>query len=129
MPPLVPSHLPHSLRPSFFTNIRYIAPTRTLTHTRTLNPHPQVRLIVKEEVSTRKRMLLVQAVSQFRQRRVNEAVTSLQNLLSCVALMPEDAAMPWKERGELQEVYGLYCAKVGGCRTIAAVFVVVNAVR
>ncbi|EFJ41589.1 hypothetical protein VOLCADRAFT_98450 [Volvox carteri f. nagariensis] len=74
-------------------------------------PANKVRLIVKEEVSTRKRMLLVQAVSQFRQRRVNEAVTSLQNLLSCVALMPEEGAIPWKERGELQEVYGLYCAK------------------
>ncbi|GIL58607.1 hypothetical protein Vafri_13622 [Volvox africanus] len=74
-------------------------------------PANKVRLIVKEEVSTRKRMLLVQAVSQFRQRRVNEAVTSLQNLLSCVALMPDEAAIPWKERGELQEVYGLYCAK------------------
>lgn len=74
-------------------------------------PPNKVRLIVKEEVSTRKRMLLVQAVSQFRQRRVNEAVTSLQNLLSCVALMPEDTAMAWKEKGELQEVYGLYCAK------------------
>ncbi|GLC39997.1 hypothetical protein PLESTB_000120100 [Pleodorina starrii] len=74
-------------------------------------PANKVRLIVKEEVATRKRMLLVQAVSQFRQRRVHEAVTSLQNLLSCVALQPEEGPIPWKERGELQEVYGLYCAK------------------
>jgi hypothetical protein len=27
--------------------------------------------------------------------------------------MPEDAPIPWKERGELQEVYGLFCNKVG----------------
>ncbi|PNW77802.1 hypothetical protein CHLRE_10g452450v5 [Chlamydomonas reinhardtii] len=74
-------------------------------------PENKIRIIVKEEVSTRKRMLLVQAVSQFRQRRVNEAVVSLQNLLSCLALMPEDKPMPWKERSELQEVFGLYCAK------------------
>ncbi|KXZ55238.1 hypothetical protein GPECTOR_3g379 [Gonium pectorale] len=74
-------------------------------------PANKVRMIVKEEVSTRKRMLLVQAVSQFRQRRPNEAVTSLNNLLSCVTLMPEDAPMSWKEKTELQEVYGLFCAK------------------
>jgi hypothetical protein len=81
----------------------------------TLMPLPlQVKMIVKEEVGTRKRMLLVQAVSQFRQRRLNEAITSLQNLLSCVTLMPEDGPIPWKERGELQEVFGLFCAKVCG---------------
>lgn len=37
--------------------------------------------IVKEIVSSRKRMLLVQAVSQYRQKRPAETVVSLQNLL------------------------------------------------
>ncbi|KAG2482678.1 hypothetical protein HYH03_018413 [Edaphochlamys debaryana] len=74
-------------------------------------PANKVRLIIKEEVNTRRRTLLVQAVSQYRQRRVNEAATSLQNLLSCVAMYPEEGPMPWKEMGELYEVYGLFCNK------------------
>ncbi|GFR49409.1 hypothetical protein Agub_g11462 [Astrephomene gubernaculifera] len=74
-------------------------------------PANKVRLIVKEEVGSRKRMLLVQAVSQWRQRRLREAVTSLNNLLSCVALQPEEHPIAWKEAGELQEVYGLFCVK------------------
>lgn len=48
-----------------------------------------------------------------RQRRVNEAVISCQNLLSCVALIPEDGPMPWKEKAELADVYATFCNKVG----------------
>jgi len=54
-------------------------------------PEAKVRKMVKEELGTRRRMLLVQAVSLFRQRRALEAVTSLNNLISCVAIMPLEA--------------------------------------
>lgn len=74
-------------------------------------PASKVKQIVKEEVGSRKRTLLVQAVSQYRQRRVHETVISLNNLISCVRLMPEEKAMPWKERSELLDVFGVFCAK------------------
>jgi hypothetical protein len=41
-----------------------------------------VDALVKELVGSRKRMLLVQAVSQHRQKRNSDAVTSLSNLIS-----------------------------------------------
>lgn len=64
----------------------------------------QVKQIVKELVATRKRMLLVQAVSQLRQRRPQDVASSLNNLLSCNRALPEKTAMAWTEHAELKEV-------------------------
>ena len=65
--------------------------------------------IVKELVASRKRMLLVQAVSQYRQKRPAETVASLQNLLSCTRVLPEKTAMQWSERAELKDVFEAFC--------------------
>lgn len=64
-------------------------------------------------------MLLVQAVSQNRQRRPGDAVTSMLNLLSAYRASPEEGGdgslgvVQWGERAELQELYSLFCGKVG----------------
>lgn len=67
-----------------------------------------------------RRMLLVQAVSQHRQRRPGDAVVSLLNLVSTYRAQPEAAAeggsvgvVQWGEREELKDLYGIYCRKVG----------------
>eukprot|EP00877_Chromochloris_zofingiensis_P006644 jgi/Chrzof1/2232/Cz11g07180.t1_TIC110[v5.2] len=78
----------------------------------------RVRMLLKELVGSRKRMLLVQAVSQNRQRRPNDAVTSLNNLISAYRASPENAetagvgVVSWGEREELKDLYSLYCSKV-----------------
>ena len=68
--------------------------------------------IVKEIIGSRKRMLLVQAVSQYRQKRPAEAVVSLQNLLSCTRALPEKEAMQWSEKAELRDIFQAYCNQV-----------------
>ena len=57
----------------------------------------KVKPIIKEIVASRRRMLLVQAVSQYRQKRPAETVVSLQNLLSCSRALPEKDAIQWSE--------------------------------
>jgi hypothetical protein len=62
-------------------------------------------------------MLLVQAVSQNRQKRGTDAITSLNNLISAYRALPEKGgvgAVQWGEHEELKELFGLYCSKV--CR-------------
>lgn len=70
----------------------------------------KIKQIVKELVASRKRTLLVQAVSQYRQRRPAETVMSLQNLISCTRALPEEQPMPWNERAELRDVFQAYCS-------------------
>ncbi|KAF8060559.1 SULTR2 [Scenedesmus sp. PABB004] len=80
----------------------------------------RVRMLIKELVGARKRMLLVQAVSQHRQRRPGDAVTSLLNLVSAYRAAPEESApgagsvgvVQWGEREELKDLYGIFAAKV-----------------
>ncbi len=74
----------------------------------------KTRPIIKELVGSRKRMLLVQAVSQYRQKRPAETVISLQNLLSCTKVLPEEKPMQWSERAELKDVFQAYCSEVRG---------------
>lgn len=64
-------------------------------------------------------MLLVQAVSQHRQRRPGDAATSMLNLISAYRAQPEEhdegsavGVVQWGEREELKELYGLFCSKV-----------------
>ena len=74
----------------------------------------KVAMVVKELVASRKRMLLVQAVSQLRQKRPAESVVSLQNLLSCNRALPEKEAMQWSERAELKDIFQLFCSDETG---------------
>ncbi|GBF94257.1 110 kDa translocon of chloroplast envelope inner membrane [Raphidocelis subcapitata] len=74
----------------------------------------RVDALVKELVGSRKRMLLVQAVSQHRQKRMGDAVTSLSNLISAYRAIPEKGgvgAVQWGEREELKDLFATYCAK------------------
>jgi hypothetical protein len=76
----------------------------------------RVDALVRELVGSRKRMLLVQAVSQHRQKRPGDAAVSLNNLLSAYRAKPESGgnagAVQWGEREELRDLYGAYCAQV-----------------
>jgi hypothetical protein len=70
---------------------------------------------LKEIVGSRRRMLLVQAISQLRQKRPQDALTSTHNLVSCWKAMPDSGPMPWTERAELQDVYVAYATRVSRC--------------
>ncbi|KAF6255592.1 hypothetical protein COO60DRAFT_1641425 [Scenedesmus sp. NREL 46B-D3] len=80
----------------------------------------RVRMLLKELVGARKRMLLVQAVSQHRQRRPKDSVVSLANLISAYRAQPEQAGgeggsvgvVQWGEREELKDLYAIFCDKV-----------------
>lgn len=72
----------------------------------------KIKPIIKELVGSRKRLLLVSAISQYRQQRPAELTSSLLNLLSCNRALPEAAPMSWGERGELKDVYATFCARV-----------------
>lgn len=72
----------------------------------------KVKQIVKELVATRRRLLMVQAVSQLRQKRLFDTTSSLNNLVSCSKAMPDDKPMQWNEQRELRSLYSLYCSKV-----------------
>uniref|UniRef100_A0A383VE54 Uncharacterized protein n=1 Tax=Tetradesmus obliquus TaxID=3088 RepID=A0A383VE54_TETOB len=79
----------------------------------------RVRMLLKELVGARKRMLLVQAVSQHRQRRPNDSVVSLSNLISAYRAVPEEAkeggsvgVVQWGEREELKDLYAIFCDSV-----------------
>jgi hypothetical protein len=70
-----------------------------------------------------RRMLLVQAVSQHRQRRPGDSVTSLLNLISAYRAQPEESTaggsvgvVQWGEREELKELYGLFTGRVSNER-------------
>lgn len=70
----------------------------------------RVNSTIKELTGSRKRMLLVQAVSQFRQKRAGEAVTSLANLVSCFRVAPE-GEVTWNEREELKDLFGAFAVQ------------------
>ncbi|KAI8475724.1 MAG: hypothetical protein J3K34DRAFT_517150 [Monoraphidium minutum] len=75
----------------------------------------RVTALLRELVGSRKRMLLVQAVSQHRQKRASEMAVSLNNLISAYRAMPEKdgkSVVQWGEREELKEIFGGYCARV-----------------
>lgn len=74
-------------------------------------PQRKVDMIVKELVASRKRMLLVQAVSQYRQKRTGEVLTTLNNLISATKALPEAGPMAWTEKEEVKELFTLYCSK------------------
>ena len=77
----------------------------------------KLNALLRELVGSRKRMLLVQAVSQHRQKRGGELAASLNNLISAYRAQPEKGgnnagAATWSDRDELKEIYGAYCARV-----------------
>eukprot|EP00798_Chlamydomonas_sp_ICE-L_P030469 gene30469-35480_t len=71
----------------------------------------KIERVIKEMVGSRRRTLLVQAVSQVRQKRPVDAMVSLNNLISCNKVMPENGPMPWNEQQEINDVFQAYCGK------------------
>lgn len=69
--------------------------------------------VAKELATERRRTTLVQAVSFLRQKKVSDAIKSLNNLKACSAALPDSAPEAWGEKDEVADLYGLYCSKEG----------------
>jgi len=67
--------------------------------------------VVKELAKERKRLTLVQAVSSLRQKKMADAVKSLNNLKACAAALPDSPTEAWGEKEEVADLYSLYCSK------------------
>ena len=53
-----------------------------------------------------------QAISLLRQKKLDDAVKSLNNLLACDKALPADRPVSWDERAELQDLFSTYCSRV-----------------
>jgi len=71
----------------------------------------KVQTIVSEVAGTRKRTTLVQAISYLRQKRLDEAVQNVNNLVACNRANPVEKAMEWAQREELLDMYSVYLVK------------------
>lgn len=71
----------------------------------------RVDSIVKELAESRKRMLLVQAVSQLRQRRRAEAQLSMANLVSCLKARPQATPLAWNDNDELVTLFTAFASQ------------------
>jgi hypothetical protein len=74
-------------------------------------PEKKVKQTIQEQAKDKKRTTLVQAVSFLRQRKLDDTVKSLNNLLACSKALPSDQPAQWSEREELQDLYSVYVAK------------------
>eukprot|EP00798_Chlamydomonas_sp_ICE-L_P014703 gene14703-20743_t len=72
----------------------------------------KVAMVLKELVGSRRRVLLVQAISQLRQKQRAAVVVSLNNLISCNRALPETETVPWTEPQELKDLFQAYCLQV-----------------
>jgi hypothetical protein len=71
----------------------------------------KAKRIAADMARDRRRPTLVQAVSFLRQKKVADAVKSLNNLAACAAAMPESSPEKWDEQEEVQDLYALYASK------------------
>lgn len=58
----------------------------------------------------------MQAISLLRQKKLDDCVKSLNNLLACDKALPADRAVSWDERSELQDLYSCFVSRVRCCR-------------
>jgi hypothetical protein len=84
-------------------------------------PEKRVRAAVEGQARDRRRTVLVQAVSQLRQRKLDDAVKSLNNLLAANKALPSDAPARWQDREELQDLYSVYVGRERDAEKGAAV--------
>lgn len=54
----------------------------------------------------------LQAISLLRQKKLDDTVKSLNNLLACDKALPADRAVSWDERAELQDLFSTYVSRV-----------------
>eukprot|EP00891_Asterochloris_glomerata_P003309 jgi/Astpho2/3309/fgenesh1_pg.00054_%23_10_t len=75
-------------------------------------PERRVAATLQAQGKDRKRTTLVQAVSHLRQRKSDEVVKSLNNLLACNKALPSEQSPQWNEREELQDMFSIYISHV-----------------
>ncbi|KAL6774241.1 hypothetical protein ACKKBG_A24285 [Auxenochlorella protothecoides x Auxenochlorella symbiontica] len=71
----------------------------------------KARKLVQELARDRRRTTLVQAVSFLRQKKYDDTVKALNNLLAVEKAAPSDAPLSWSPAEELADLYSLYVSK------------------
>ncbi|CAL8468289.1 g7829 [Coccomyxa elongata] len=84
-------------------------------------PERKVKAAIETQAGDRKRNVLVQAVSLLRQRKLDDVVKSLNNLLACNKAMPSDKPAEWREKEELQDLYSVYVGRESDADKAASV--------
>lgn len=57
-------------------------------------------------------MALLQAISLLRQKKLDDASKSVNNLLALERAMPADGTVSWSDKAELSDLYSVYTARV-----------------
>lgn len=71
----------------------------------------KVKELVKDVAGKRKRTTLVQAISYLRQKKLDDAVKDINNLVSCERAYPDGKAMEWSAPEELMDMFSVYLIK------------------
>lgn len=66
-----------------------------------------MKILVKD----RRRTTLVQAISLLRQKKLDDASKSVNNLLALERAVPTSATVTWNDKSELQDLYSIYSAR------------------
>uniref|UniRef100_A0A0D9XKZ3 Uncharacterized protein n=1 Tax=Leersia perrieri TaxID=77586 RepID=A0A0D9XKZ3_9ORYZ len=72
----------------------------------------KAKSIVKDIAKVRLDNSLVQAVALLRQKKKDEVVSALNDLLACDAAVPATKPLSWPTPGELDDLYGLYMKSI-----------------
>eukprot|EP00884_Botryococcus_braunii_P007802 jgi/Botrbrau1/17022/Bobra.49_2s0078.1 len=74
-------------------------------------PEGKVRQVLERLAKDKKRLTLVQAISYLRQKKMDDATQSLNNLVACTRALPSDKPMEWSEADEIQDLYCIYIGR------------------
>uniref|UniRef100_J3N3N2 Uncharacterized protein n=2 Tax=Oryza brachyantha TaxID=4533 RepID=J3N3N2_ORYBR len=72
----------------------------------------KAKSIVQDIAKVRLDNALVQAVALLRQKKKDEVVSSLNDLLACDAAVPASKPLSWPTPGELDDLYGIYMKSI-----------------
>ncbi|KAL5231400.1 hypothetical protein ABZP36_030176 [Zizania latifolia] len=72
----------------------------------------KAKSIVQDIAKVRLDNSLVQAVALLRQKKKDDVVSSLNDLLACDAAVPASKPLSWPTLGELDDLYGLYLKSI-----------------
>nr|AAP54402.2 chloroplast inner envelope protein, putative, expressed [Oryza sativa Japonica Group] len=72
----------------------------------------KAKSIVQDIAKIRLDNALVQAVALLRQKKKDEVVASLNDLLACDAAVPASKPLSWPTSGELDDLYGIYMKSI-----------------
>eukprot|EP00899_Mesostigma_viride_P014051 jgi/Mesvir1/22647/Mv14082-RA.1 len=74
-------------------------------------PEAKAASMLKDVGKERTKNFMVQSVALLRQKRKDEAVAALKNLVACSKAVPEEK-IDWKVKEELEDLYGLFASHV-----------------